>query len=105
MQESFQEKRRAGALRSNPTWILRTLALVVVIGVSGSVLQALLKPRPKQAPGLTDPAATSPPSGVSTSTSPNGTGYAPTDPKADKLEVKYATDEQIELSLARVGMT
>lgn len=91
MQESFQEKRRAGALRSNPTWILRTLALVVVIGVSGSVLQALLKPRPKQAPGLTDPAATSPPSGVSTSTSPNGTGYAPTDPKADKLEALVFT--------------
>lgn len=91
MQESFQEKRRAGALRSNPTWILRTLALVVVIGVSGSVLQALLKPRPKQAPGLTDPAASSPPSGVSTSTSPNGTGYAPTDPKADKLEALVFT--------------
>ncbi len=86
MQESFQEKRRAGALRSNPTWILRTLALLVVIGVSASVLQALRKPRLKQAPGLIDPAAISPAPGVSTSASPAGAGYAPTDPKADRLE-------------------
>jgi len=91
MQESFQEKRRAGALRSNPTWILRTLALLVVIGVSAAVLQALRTPRLKQAPGLTDPAAVSPSPGVSTSASPTGAGYAPTDPKADKLEALVFT--------------
>jgi lipopolysaccharide export system protein LptA len=81
MQESFQEKRRASALRSNPTWILRTLALVVVIGVSASVLHALWKPRRPAAPGLTAAAGTPP--GATSSPSPS---YAPTDPKADKVE-------------------
>lgn len=86
MQESFQEKRRASALRSNPMWVLRALALVVVIGVSGAVLQALLKPRPKPAPGPSGPAQVTP--GPALAASPNAvvSGYAPTDPKADRLE-------------------
>ena len=81
MQESFQEKRRASALRSNPTWILRALALVVVIGVAVAVLQALRKPGPKPAPGPSDTAQ------ATLAASPGAApGYAPTDPKADKLE-------------------
>lgn len=83
MQESFQEKRRASALRSNPTWILRTLALVVVIGVSVSVLQALRKPRPKAAPSPSPSVEATPAPGGQPA---NASGYAPTDPKADKLE-------------------
>jgi lipopolysaccharide export system protein LptA len=83
MQESFQEKRRASALRSNPTWILRTLALVVVIGVSVSVLQALRKPRPKAAPSPSPSVEATPAPGTQPA---NASGYAPTDPKADKLE-------------------
>jgi lipopolysaccharide export system protein LptA len=84
MQESFQEKRRASALRSNPTWILRALALVVVIGVSVSVVQALRRPRPKAAPGPSPSALGTPAPGVAPSET--ASGYAPTDPKADKLE-------------------
>ncbi|MBX7183786.1 MAG: LPS export ABC transporter periplasmic protein LptC [Vicinamibacteria bacterium] len=81
MQESFQEKRRASALRSNPTWVLRALALVVVIGVAGAVLQALFRPRPK--PISSAPSQGTPAPGAVPAPS---TGYAPTDPKADKLE-------------------
>jgi lipopolysaccharide export system protein LptA len=84
MQESFQEKRRASALRSNPTWILRALALVVVIGVSVSVVQALRRPRPKAAPGPSPSALGTPAPGVAPTET--ASGYAPTDPKADKLE-------------------
>ena len=81
MQESFQEKRRASALRSNPTWILRALALVVVIGVSVAVLQALRKP-PRPAPAPAGAAQGT----LGASPLPAASGYAPTDPKADKLE-------------------
>ena len=84
MQESFQEKRRASALRSNPTWILRALALVVVIGVSVAVVQALRKPRPQPASGPSDPARAAVVPGASPTRS--ASGYAPTDPRADKLE-------------------
>lgn len=87
MQESFQEKRRASALRSNPTWVLRALAVVVVLGVSFAVFQSLRQSRVKTQAEVPDGAGTA-------STSPNpsggegapGQGYAPNDPKADKLE-------------------
>ncbi len=91
MQESFQEKRRASALRSNPTWILRTLAVLVVIGVSAAVFRSLGQSRPTLSPaggqpvpvpagsGSRDPGVLGP----SASATP---GYAPTDPRADKLE-------------------
>jgi lipopolysaccharide export system protein LptA len=102
MQESFQEKRRASALRSNPTWILRALALVVVVGVSASVLQALLTPRHVSAPG----ASPAPPAG-SASPSPKGPSYAPTDPKADKVEglvfTEWNTSGQKRLELEAQG--
>ena len=87
MQESFQEKRRASALRSNPTWILRTLALVVVIGVSVSVFQALRRPRPRPTPAAGQvPGTASPSPEAAGSPGPAPSGYAPTDPRADKLE-------------------
>lgn len=63
-------------------WILRALAFLVVVGVLGAVFQSLRKPRPI-------PAAASPsPLGQSLSGSPGPptAGYAPTDPRADKLE-------------------
>jgi len=84
MQESFQEKRRASALRSNPTWILRVLALVVVVAVSAAVLQALRKPRgPTSVPGFLN---ATPAPGFHASPSPKGPEYAPADPKAEKVE-------------------
>ncbi len=79
MQESFQEKRRASALRSHPTWILRTLALVVVVAVVGAVLWSLRRPKPT-APGTATASPSPGPSGA-----PDA-GYAPTDPRADRLE-------------------
>ena len=82
MQESFQEKRRASALRSHPVWMLRTLAFLVVVGVLGAVFQALRKPRPTPAGASTASAGPSP----SGSPAPAGSGYAPTDPRADRLE-------------------
>ena len=84
MQESFQEKRRASALRSNPTWILRTLALLVVIGVSVSVFQALRKPRTGPSSVPKGPVQATPASIAAPAET--ASGYAPTDPKADKLE-------------------
>lgn len=84
MQESFQEKRRASALRSNPTWILRTLALLVVIGVSVSVLQALRRPR--TGPTAVPKGSAQPTPAPGAAPSEAAPGYAPTDPQADKLE-------------------
>lgn len=87
MQESFQEKRRASALRSNPTWVLRVVAVLVVLGVSLAVFLSLRESRVKAPPANVDGAATPPPG-----SRPSGTegapapGYAPTDPRADKLE-------------------
>ena len=87
MQESFQEKRRAKALRSHPTWALRTIALVVVAGVFLAVFQSLRTARSKPADGATQGASAASPSPAGTG-SPTATpsGYAPTDPRADKLE-------------------
>jgi lipopolysaccharide export system protein LptA len=83
MQESFQEKRRASALRSNPTWILRAIALVVVLGVGIAVFRALQSPRLK--PSASPGAAPAPSAGALVPKSA-ATSYAPTDPRADKLE-------------------
>ncbi|MEO8359329.1 MAG: LPS export ABC transporter periplasmic protein LptC [Vicinamibacteria bacterium] len=87
MQESFQEKRRASALKSRSTWVWRTLAIVVVVGVSVAVYQSLQR-NPSKTPGkIGDPSAGGSPV-ASASASPGGdrTGYPPNDPKADKLE-------------------
>lgn len=87
MQESFQEKRRASALRSHPMWILRALALVVVLGVSAAVVQALRGPRPAPASGPGERSGlASPGPGAAAPASPGVPGYAPDDPRADKLE-------------------
>lgn len=85
MQESFQERRRASALRSNPTWILRALALVIVVGVSLAVIQALRKPRTAP-PATAAAAALKGGAAPEASPSPAGLGYAPNDPHADRLE-------------------
>ena len=84
MQESFQEKRRASALRSNPTWVLRAIAVVVVLAVFQSLRQSRAKAPPKAPDGASGTVSTSP-------TPPQdegapGSGYAPNDPKADQLE-------------------
>lgn len=87
MQESFHEKRRANALRSNPTGGLRAIALVLVVAVLAAVVQSLRQPRPvpsaqpDQTPGLAGSGA-----GAQDSPAESATGYAPTDPRADKLE-------------------
>lgn len=83
MQDSFQEKRRASALRSNRTGVLRGVALVVVIGVILAVAQSLSRSRSKPENTATSspaPAGTAPSPGVSPKP------YAPADPKAEKLE-------------------
>lgn len=83
MQDSFQEKRRASALRSNRTGLLRAVALVVVIGVVLAVAQSLNRARPK--PGGSG--ATSPsPAVAAASPDASPESYAPTDPRAEKLE-------------------
>ncbi len=86
MQESFQEKRRASALRSNPIWVLRTLALVVLVGVFVSVFQSLRRPRPSpvSADRPAEGAVPQPKGGDDDPVSAQG--YAPADPRADKLE-------------------
>lgn len=86
MQESFQEKRRANALRSNPTWVLRTIALLLVIGVSVAVFQSLRKPRPQPVAGAGSPQGGSSPGVPQASPTATVSGYAPTDPRADKLD-------------------
>jgi lipopolysaccharide export system protein LptA len=86
MQESFQEKRRANALRSHPTWVLRTIALVVVLGVFVAVFQSLRPARPNPAADEPGAVKTSPEPAPAGSTEGPSSGYAPTDPKADKLE-------------------
>ncbi|MBK5255489.1 MAG: LPS export ABC transporter periplasmic protein LptC [Vicinamibacteria bacterium] len=85
MQESFQEKRRASALRSNPTWVLRTLALAVLVGVFVALFQSLRKPRSGSASsgGQASPSASALPGVADPSVK---SAYAPTDPRADKLE-------------------
>jgi lipopolysaccharide export system protein LptA len=88
MQESFQEKRRASALRSNPTWVLRVLAVVVVLGVCLAVIESLRRPRRVPAAGTAgEPAgpASPRPEGAA-AISPTAPAYAPNDPRADKLE-------------------
>ncbi|MEO8499391.1 MAG: LptA/OstA family protein [Vicinamibacteria bacterium] len=85
MQESFQEKRRASALRSNPTWILRALAVIVILGVSAAVIQALRRARPASSAASGAASANSSP-GAARSPSPTESGYAPTDPQADKID-------------------
>lgn len=83
MQDPFQEKRRASALRSNRTGLLRGVALVAVVGVVLAVVQSLNRPRSKGDPGGS--AGPSPPVGTaSPGRSPER--YAPTDPKAETLE-------------------
>lgn len=86
MQESFQEKRRASALRSNPTWVLRALAVAVVLAVSLAVFLSFRQSGGKTPPkGADGAAAVSSPSPAGGQASP-GPGYAPNDPKADRLE-------------------
>lgn len=82
MQESFQEKRRAKALRSNPTWVLRTLAVVLLVFVFVAVFQSLRKPRPKALSALAQPSPGAPPAPAGAD---QGTP-ASVDPKAEKLE-------------------
>ena len=86
MQESFQEKRRANALRSNPTWVLRAVALLVVIGVSVALFQSLRGTRPKAPVVATTVGGGAPAPSSTASPAEPGSGYAPTDPRADKLE-------------------
>ena len=82
MQESFQEKRRARALRSNPTWALRAIALLVIVGVLAAVISSL---RGASGPNVSSGGQSrSPsPSPLSPAATP---AYAPNDPQADKLD-------------------
>ena len=80
MQESFQERRRASALRSNPAWALRGVTVLVIAVVLGALWWSFRVP-PKRSTGGT--ASTSGSPGPGASPSP---GYAPVDPKADKVE-------------------
>lgn len=89
MQESFQEKRRASALRSNPTRILRTLAGAAVALVFLAVFQAFRSPRPGSPP-VQENSPDSIAKVASGTVSPQ-TGYAPSDPRADKLEALVFT--------------
>ena len=77
MQESFQEKRRADALRSNPMRGLRAVAFLVLAGVLVGLAWFLGGPESK-APVQTD--------GTPMPLSSPSPGYGPTDPKADKVE-------------------
>lgn len=80
MQESFQEKRRADALRANRAGLLRVVAGLLVAGVVLAVTLAVRTPsgRPFETP--------SPSPAASASAGPTPSGYAPDDPRADKLE-------------------
>ncbi len=82
MQESFQEKRRASALHSRPKWVPRTLALIVVTGVVAAVLFSLRRPHAPS--GQAQPSLSPGPPQLEAAQTPSG--YAPPDPRADKLE-------------------
>jgi lipopolysaccharide export system protein LptA len=86
MQESFQEKRRANALRSNPTWGLRVLAMLLVMGVCLAVYRSFNEARPRSGAVATRQPASGPNPAEAPSPGGAGSGYAPTDPRADKLE-------------------
>ena len=86
MQESFQEKRRASALRSHPTRILRAIAFLVVVGVCCAVIQSFRQtagPVRLEGSRAQSSSSSTPTAAPWASPSP---GYAPLDPKADKLD-------------------
>ncbi len=68
-------------------WILRMLAVLVVIGVSVAVFRSLSKPGPAPSTAGGQPARAGSPGPAVLLSPPSPTpGYAPTDPRADKLE-------------------
>jgi len=81
MQESFQEKRRADALRAHRTWVPKAVSILVVLLVVGAVFQSI-RNRPRRAASPTSAP------GASTALPASGApgSYAPADPRADKLE-------------------